>query len=93
MPWAEIVNKVRPRSTTGCGRYRPTTSTDIRCQTRTLAAPGANGTATYVVLDGSDHGFRKTSSLEDSFRRWNSPGGEFNPQNTTTLREWIEKVP
>ena len=63
MPWAEIVNKVRP------------------------------GKATYVALDSSNHGFRKTTSLEDSFRRWNSPGGEFNPQNTTTLREWIEKVP
>jgi len=29
------------------------------------------GKGTYVALDGSDHGFRKTTSAEDSFRRWN----------------------
>ena len=47
----------------------------------------------YVALDSSNHGFRKTTSLEDSFRRWNSPGVERNPQITATRREWIEKVP
>ena len=50
------------------------------------------GKGTYVALEGSDHGFRKTTSIEDSFRRWKSPGGEFNPQIITTLKAWMEKV-
>ncbi len=50
------------------------------------------GKGIYVALEGSDHGFRKTVSIEDSFRRWNSPGGEFNPQIITTLKEWVEKA-
>jgi hypothetical protein len=50
------------------------------------------GKGTYVALDGSDHAFRKTTSMKDSFTRWNSPGSEFNPQILTTLREWMEKV-
>jgi hypothetical protein len=50
------------------------------------------GKGTYVALDDSDHGFRKTTLLEDSFRRWNKPGGEFNPSVITTLREWMDKL-
>ena len=50
------------------------------------------GKGTYVALEGSDHGFRKTTSIQDSFRRWKSPGGEFNPQIITTLKAWMEKV-
>jgi hypothetical protein len=45
-----------------------------------------------LALDGSDHAFRKTTSVEDSFRRWNAPGTEFNPAIITTLTEWTEKV-
>lgn len=50
------------------------------------------GKGTYVALEGSDHGFRKTTSMQDSFARRTSPGYEFNPQIITTLREWMEKV-
>lgn len=50
------------------------------------------GKGTYVVLDGSDHGFRQTTSMQESFARWNSPGYEFNPQIITTLKEWMETV-
>jgi pimeloyl-ACP methyl ester carboxylesterase len=50
------------------------------------------GKGTYIALEGSDHAFRKTTSVEDSFRRWNSTGGEFNPEITTTLKAWMEKV-
>jgi pimeloyl-ACP methyl ester carboxylesterase len=50
------------------------------------------GKGVYLALDGSDHGFRKTVSIEDSFTRWKASGGEFNPQIITTLREWIEQV-
>lgn len=44
------------------------------------------------MLEESDHGFRKTTSLEDSFRRWNLPDSEFNTQIITALKEWAEKV-
>lgn len=50
------------------------------------------GKGTYIPLGNSDHGFRKTSSMEDSFKRWLSPGEEFNPQIITTLKDWIGKV-
>jgi pimeloyl-ACP methyl ester carboxylesterase len=50
------------------------------------------GKGTYVALDDSDHGFRKTASIADSFKRWNTPGGEFNARIITTLTEWMEKV-
>jgi pimeloyl-ACP methyl ester carboxylesterase len=50
------------------------------------------GKGTYIPLENSDHRFRKTSSMEDSFKRWLSPGEEFNPQIITTLKDWIEKV-
>jgi hypothetical protein len=50
------------------------------------------GKGTYVALDEADHGFRKTTSLEDSFKRRNKPGGEFNPSIITTLREWMDKL-
>lgn len=50
------------------------------------------GKGTYVALDGSDHGFRKTDSMQESFARRNAPGYEFNPQILTTLKEWMEQV-
>lgn len=50
------------------------------------------GKGVYVALDGSDHGFRKTVSIEDSFKRWKAPRGEFNPRIITTLKEWMDKV-
>src|SRR5262249_48340307 len=36
------------------------------------------GFGKYVPLENSDHAFKKTTSTEDSFRRWSEPGGEFN---------------
>jgi pimeloyl-ACP methyl ester carboxylesterase len=51
-----------------------------------------SGKGVYVALEGSDHGFRKTVSIVDSFTRWKALGGEFNPQIVATLKEWIEKV-
>jgi len=50
------------------------------------------GKGVCVALDGSDHGFRKTVSIEDSFTRWKAPGGEFNPRIITILKEWMDKV-
>ena len=45
-----------------------------------------------MALDGADHGFRKTASPADSFRRWRSPGGEFNGEIVNVLKEWTEKI-
>lgn len=53
------------------------------------ARPGKGMSAT---LDDSDHGFRRTTSVEDSYQRWKSPDGEFNPAIITTLKQWIQKV-
>jgi pimeloyl-ACP methyl ester carboxylesterase len=50
------------------------------------------GKAAYLVLEESDHAFRKTSSAEDSFRRWRLPNQEFNARIITTLEGWTEKV-
>jgi hypothetical protein len=50
------------------------------------------GKGTYIPLENSDHGFRKTSSMEDSFKHWSSPDQEFNSQIITTLKDWIGKV-
>ena len=50
------------------------------------------GKGSYVALEGSDHGFNKTASVEESFRRATAPGGEFNPAILATLKEWIARV-
>jgi pimeloyl-ACP methyl ester carboxylesterase len=49
------------------------------------------GKGRYVALEASDHAFKKTTSKEDSFRRWSTPG-EFNPAIITTLKSWMEEV-
>ncbi len=50
------------------------------------------GTAEFVVVKESDHGFFKTTSATDSHRKWGQPGGEFNPEVIRLLKEWIAKV-
>jgi pimeloyl-ACP methyl ester carboxylesterase len=49
------------------------------------------GKAKYVKLAQSDHGFKKTTSMEDSFRRWGQPG-EFNPNIVEALKAWTKEV-
>lgn len=49
------------------------------------------GKGSWVALPQTDHGFKKTTSMEDSFRRWGQ-GGEFNPNIITTLQEWVARV-
>jgi len=49
------------------------------------------GQAKYVRIPESDHGFKKTTSFLDSFRRWTSPG-EKNENVIPIMREWIESV-
>lgn len=50
------------------------------------------GQAEFKILPQSDHGFKKTTSVKDSFQRWGQPGGEFNPNVVETLKEWFAKV-
>jgi pimeloyl-ACP methyl ester carboxylesterase len=50
------------------------------------------GKGIYIPVENSDHGFRKTSSMEDSFKHWSSPDLEFNPQIIATLKDWTGKV-
>jgi uncharacterized protein len=49
------------------------------------------GRGKYVRLEESDHGFKKTASIEDSFRRWGQPG-EFNPNVVEALKAWTKEV-
>ncbi len=50
------------------------------------------GKGTFVALEGADHGFRKTASIEDAYRRGSAANVELNAEIVTTLREWMEKV-
>jgi pimeloyl-ACP methyl ester carboxylesterase len=50
------------------------------------------GQGRYVALPDSDHAFRKTASVEDSFRRWTTPAVEFDPQIIETLKAWTAKL-
>jgi pimeloyl-ACP methyl ester carboxylesterase len=50
------------------------------------------GKGKYVRLDNSDHGFKTTTSMEDSHRRWGQPGGEFNPNVIEAMKTWIKEV-
>jgi alpha-beta hydrolase superfamily lysophospholipase len=47
---------------------------------------------TYAAIDGADHGFRQTASIEDSFRRWTTPVAEVNAGVITALKTWTDKV-
>ncbi|HZH98237.1 MAG TPA: hypothetical protein VEX38_04645, partial [Fimbriimonadaceae bacterium] len=50
------------------------------------------GTAKYVEVKDSDHGFFKTTSMQDSFTKWSQPGKEVNPAVVDILVEWAERV-
>lgn len=50
------------------------------------------GTAEFVIVKESDHGFFKTTSAADSHRKWGQPGSEFNPEVLRLLKEWFNKV-
>lgn len=50
------------------------------------------GTAEFVIVKESDHGFFRTTSAADSHRKWGQPGSEFNPEVLRLLKEWFNKV-
>lgn len=47
------------------------------------------GSATFQRVKESDHGFSKTTSFEDSLKKFGQPGAEFNPEVVRVVREWI----
>lgn len=47
------------------------------------------GNATFQRVKESDHGFSKTTSFEDSLKKWGQPGVEFSPEVVRVVREWI----
>jgi len=51
------------------------------------------GRATFLALDGIDHGFNRAASRRESFDRSQSrQPGEFNPAILEVCRAWIEKT-
>jgi alpha-beta hydrolase superfamily lysophospholipase len=50
------------------------------------------GRGRFVALPDSDHAFRKTASVEDSFRRWTTPSMEVDGEIVTTLKAWTAEV-
>lgn len=50
------------------------------------------GTAEYVRIPESDHGFSKTSSQLDSLQHWGKGDRPFNPAIIDVLGKWLEKV-
>lgn len=49
------------------------------------------GHGKYVRLENSDHAFKRTESMPDSFRRWGQPG-EFNSNVVEALKSWTRSV-
>jgi pimeloyl-ACP methyl ester carboxylesterase len=74
------------------GRHDFIASEDDHVRIAALVEKARPGKGTYLALDGIDHGFRQTASMEDSFRRWNTPRGEVNLAVVTALKTWTDKV-
>lgn len=50
------------------------------------------GSARFVLLKNSDHGFNVTSSMKDSLGKWGRPGNTFNPSILEELRAWLKET-
>ena len=50
------------------------------------------GRGRYVAVPDSDHAFRKTSSPQDSFRRWTTPAVELDPEIIAILKAWTAEL-
>ncbi|MDX2065283.1 MAG: alpha/beta fold hydrolase [Fimbriimonadaceae bacterium] len=50
------------------------------------------GTAEFVVVPQSDHGFNLTTSTRDSLAKWGKPGSEFNPNIIEILGQWLSRT-
>lgn len=47
------------------------------------------GTAEYKLVPQSDHGFKQTATMKESFEFWGKPGKDMNPIVITMLDEWV----
>ena len=47
------------------------------------------GKGQFTLVPGSDHGFSKCTSMQDSFSRFGKPGNEFNPDIVKIIKDWI----
>jgi uncharacterized protein len=50
------------------------------------------GSAKYVKLPNSDHGFNQTTSPADSFAKWGKSGAVFNPNINDALHAWLAEI-
>jgi alpha-beta hydrolase superfamily lysophospholipase len=47
------------------------------------------GTATYTLLQRSDHAFANVADRAESFKAWGKPGTQFNPNVLQAVSAWI----
>jgi pimeloyl-ACP methyl ester carboxylesterase len=50
------------------------------------------GKGKFVLVESSDHGFFRSTSVKDSFTRYGRPGSEFNPRVIELLKQWIAEI-
>lgn len=85
-------SKVNACVLTLCGRHDFLSTEADHPLIARIVKSASTDRAQCIVLENYDHAFRNTTSIEDSFRRWNSPGVEFNPQIIRILKEWTDAL-
>lgn len=50
------------------------------------------GSAEFVPVPNSDHGFFNNATMKDSMQKWGRPGNAFNPNIIEILSEWLKKT-
>lgn len=50
------------------------------------------GSAEYVRVPQTDHGFFLTTSQKDSQQKWGRPGSTFNPKTLEALTDWLNRL-
>jgi pimeloyl-ACP methyl ester carboxylesterase len=50
------------------------------------------GTAKFVSLPSSDHGFRNVATMKESQATWGQPGKDFNPAIIDVLTKWADEI-
>lgn len=50
------------------------------------------GSAEYLVVSNSDHGFSNTATMKESMEKWGTGKAAFNPNIVEILRTWFKKT-
>ena len=50
------------------------------------------GSAEFVMVPDSDHGFLNTKSMKESQQKWGRGGAAFNPNIIDILKDWLKKT-